>query len=250
MENEPIFTYCLNCGKPLEQSLGGFKPRKPASGKGTSGCSLVAIRADGGTGEEYPLADGVNTVGTRGPEVVIRDDPRVDAEHATLDIGRDIAFLEDLNTIHGTYVRVSGQRPLADGDRLRIGHALFEYRVSSQVPPTTGDGSALLGSLGTPNDHYGRLLRLGPDDVPFEAFLLRPPEVFLGRSTGDILLADDPFVSSKHASFTWTGSGCVLKDAGSTNGCYFRIRGRTAVRDGDFVLVGHHLFQFHRAQEA
>lgn len=244
-DNEEIFTYCLNCGKPLEQSMKGFKPRHSSTArKGT--CSLVTIRTDGGTGPEIPLVDGLNHVGRTGPEVIVADDPRVADEHATIDVGRDVVFLEDLATRHGTFVRVTGQRTVADGDQIRIGHALFAIQLAIPRPQPSTDGAAWLGSAGTTGDWFGRLLRLGPNDAIIEAHLLRSPETTLGRTSGDILLPDDPFVSSRHASFAASGAGCVLKDLGSTNGCFLRIKGRVALEDGDFVLVGHHLFQFKR----
>ncbi len=251
MENEPIFTYCLNCGKPLEQSLSGFKPsRAPAAAKGAvpTTCSLVSIRSDGGAGPEFPLKEGISTIGRVGPEVVVQDDPRVADRHATVDVGRDVAFLEDLGTRHGTFVRVNGQKALADGDQVRIGHALYLVQLGAPRPEPSIDGSAWLGTPGVSTDFFGRLLRLGPNDAVIEASLLRAPETTIGRTSGDILLPEDPFVSSRHAAFQWGGTGCMLKDLGSTNGCYLRIRGRTALQDGDHVLLGHHLFEFRRAR--
>lgn len=247
-ENEEIFTYCLNCGKPLEQSMKGFKPRHSVTKAG--GCSLLTIRTDGGTGPEISLADGLNRIGRVGPEVTVADDPRVADQHATLDVGREVVFLEDLGTRHGTFVRVTGQRTLADGDQVRIGHALFQVQLSIPRPQPSTDGAAWLGSTGMTGDFFGRLLRLGPNDVTMEAHLLRAPETTLGRTSGDILLPDDPFVSSRHAAFAGSGAGCVLKDLGSTNGCFLRIRGRVALEDGDFILLGHHLFQFKRRAAA
>lgn len=247
MENEPIFTYCLNCGKPLEQSLSGFKPRPAAQGRaGTS--SLVLVRADGGTGPEYALVDGMNRIGRVGPEVVVADDPRVADQHATIEVGREVVLLEDQDTRHGTFVRVVGQKALADGDQIRIGHALFQLQLAVPRPQPATDGSAWLGSPGSATDSFGRLLRLGPGEAIIEAHLLRAPETTLGRTNGDILLPDDPFVSSRHAAFVAAGTGCMLKDVGSTNGCYLRIRGRVAIDDGDHVLLGHHLFRFRRSK--
>jgi len=248
-ENEPIFTYCLNCGKPLEQSLSGFKPRQAAPGKGGS-CSLFIVRSDGGIGPESPLVDGMNAIGRAGPEVVVADDPRVADKHATLDVGRDVSFLEDLGTRHGTFIRVKGERVLSDNDQVRIGHALFSIEVGRRRPRPSPDGSAWLGSMGVTGDSFGRLLRLGPRDAVIEAHMLHAPETTLGRTSGDILLPDDPFVSSRHASFTWSGSACGLKDLGSTNGCYVRIKGRVAIEDGTHILLGHHLFLFRRGKES
>ncbi|HOU54401.1 MAG TPA: FHA domain-containing protein [Myxococcota bacterium] len=241
-ENEEIFSYCLNCGKPLEQSLKGFKPRQsPSRGPGSV---LIAIRSDGTRGNEIPLSDGTNHLGRTGPEVTIPDDPRVVDRHAVLEVGRDVVFLEDLGSPHGTWIRVTGQRTLTDGDQIRIGHAFFQVELNPAKAPASVDGAAPLGSLGGPTEFHGRLLRLGPGDVVMEAHLLRVPETTLGRTTGDILLPDDPFVSSRHAAFAISGASCLLKDQGSTNGCFLRVRGRVAIQDGDFLLLGHHLFQF------
>lgn len=248
-ENEPIFTYCLGCGKPLEQSLSSFKPRVVAGAKG-AGWKLIAVRADGGLGTEYPLIQGTNTIGSKGPEVVVSDDPRVADQHAVIEIGEDVAFLKDLGTRHGTFVRVRGERILADGDQIRIGHALFALELKRPRQQPAPDGSAWLGSLGVVLDYYGRILRLGPDDIVIEAYLLTKPEVTLGRTVGDILMMDDPFVSSRHAAFVRSGDTCTLKDLGSTNGCYLRTRGRIALHDGDQMLLGHHVFRFQRDPRA
>lgn len=246
-ENEEIFTYCLNCGKPLEQSLSSFRPR-PARAEKKVSHRLVTVKTDGTAGNEYPLNPGINRIGQRGPEVAIPDDPRIAPEHATLDVGDDLAFLEDLSTPYGTFVRVRDEIALVDGDRVRIGHALFQVQLTSPLPPTPSDGSAWLGSAGAPSTHAGRLLRIGPNDVVLEAWLLGTTETVIGRSVGDVLMSDDAFVSSRHASIAVVGGTCKLKDLGSTNGCFLRIRGRVAVQPGDVILVGQHLLRFRRAE--
>ncbi len=246
-ENEEIFTYCLNCGKPLEQSLSSYRPRPARAEKKTS-FRLVAVKTDGTAGNEYPLELGINRIGQRGPEVSIPDDPRIAAEHATLDVGDDLAFLEDLSTPYGTFIRIRDEMALVDGDRVRIGHALFQIQLTHPLPPTT-DGSTWLGSAGAKANHTGRLLRLGPDDTVIEAHLLTAQEIVIGRSAGDILMPDDPFVSSRHAAISVVGGTCKLRDLGSTNGCFLRIRGRVAVQPGGVILVGQHLLRFRRLDD-
>lgn len=246
-ENEEIFTYCLNCGKPLEQSLSSFRP-KAARPERKVAYRLVVIKTDGSAGDEYPLGQGMNRIGRRGPEVAIPDDPRIADDHATLDVGEELAFLEDRSTRYGTFVRIRDEMALADGDRVRIGHALFQVQLTNPLPPPTNDGSAWLGSAGAGSDHAGRLLRLGPDDTVLEAHLLASDETIIGRAVGDILMAEDPFVSSRHASISVSGGTCKLRDLGSTNGSFFRIRGRVAVQPGDVILVGQHLLRFRRSE--
>lgn len=244
-DNEEIFTFCLNCGKPLEQSIEGFRPRQADPKKAESSGKLIVIRADGGQGEEYKLKAGKNTIGAQA-DILITDDPRVEPVHAVLEFGTDIAFLEDSGSRHGTFIKIKDNRALTDGDKLRIGHALFQLQLASSKPQPSTDGAAWLGSAGPDVEFYGRLLRLGPDDIVMEAFLLKAQETTIGRTTGDILLSDDSFVSSRHASIMPVVKGCNFKDLNSTNGSFLKTSGKVAIEDGDHILLGHHLFQFKR----
>lgn len=246
-ENEDIFTYCLNCGKPLEQSLTSFRPRPAAGLAKKAAFRLVTVKTDGTAGNEYPLVPGLNRIGLLGPEVSIPDDLRIAEEHATLDVGDDLSFLEDLSTPYGTFVRIRDEMALTDGDRVRIGHALFQIQLTHPLPPTP-DGSAWLGSAGASAAHAGRLLRLGPDDTVIAAHLIGDREIVIGRSVGDILMSDDAFVSSRHAAISVVAGTCKIRDLGSTNGCFLRIRGRVAVQPGDVILVGQHLLRFRRIE--
>ncbi|NOZ02866.1 MAG: FHA domain-containing protein, partial [Deltaproteobacteria bacterium] len=148
---------------------------------------------------------------------------------------------------HGTFIRIREERAISNGDQLRIGHGLFNVEIKGKKRRPAPDGSSWLGSSGMEGDYFGRLLRLGPEDVVIEAHLLKAPETTIGRTGGDILMPDDPFVSSRHAAFVWKADSCVLKDLGSTNGCYLRARSRVALNDGDHLLLGHHVFLFRRS---
>lgn len=246
-ENEDIFTYCLNCGKPLEQSLSSFRPRAASPAKKVS-FKFEEVRVDGTQGEVFPLVQGFNTIGKSGGQVNIPDDPRVCDGHATLDVGADMAFLEDNSSVYGTFVRIRDEVALTDGDQLRIGHGLFQVQLSLPLPPPTSDGAAWLGSAGALSNHSGRLLRLGPDGVVLEAYLLGSNELLIGRTSGDVLMSQDPFVSSRHASISVKGGTCKLTDLGSTNGSFLKIRGRVAVSPGDVILIGQKLLRLRRVE--
>jgi len=89
-------------------------------------------------GEKHLLREGTLRIG-RAPdcEVVIGDDAQVSRYHAELRVSGDQAVVRDLGSSNGTRVNgepVSGQRPLQDGDRIRIGSQ--ELRFSADVPVT------------------------------------------------------------------------------------------------------------------
>ena len=50
----------------------------------------------------------------------------------------------------------------------------------------------------------------------------------VGRSEGQIIVGEDPYLSPRHVRIAWTGSKLVLRDLASTNGVYIRL---VAARD-------------------
>lgn len=69
-------------------------------------------------------------------EVVIADDAEVSRSHAELElVGEDWTVVDDGLSRNGTYVkgrRISGRKRLADGDVLRVGKTILEYRCPSE----------------------------------------------------------------------------------------------------------------------
>lgn len=66
----------------------------------------------------------------------------------------------------------------------------------------------------------------------------------IGRSSGDLLFPDDPFVSGLHARIRKVRGQLTLEDLGSTNGTFIRVRKEMELRPGDTVRVGSQIFRF------
>lgn len=60
----------------------------------------------------------------------------------------------------------------------------------------------------------------------------------LGRFEGNITLPDDPYLSPRHARIQKRGDRHYLRDLGSVNGIFYRIREPVDLVHGDVVLVG------------
>jgi pSer/pThr/pTyr-binding forkhead associated (FHA) protein len=93
----------------------------------------------------------------------------------------------------------------------------------------------------------------------------------VGRTEGQIIVGEDPYLSPRHVRIAWTGSKLVLRDLASTNGVYIRlvaardmsagkgrpkspaapddIPGEVAVplQDQDLILVGQQVLRFESA---
>ena len=245
-ENDEIFTYCLNCGKPLEQSMQTFKAKAPASAP-VENVKLVIVKSDGTDGSSFPLKAGENVLG-RGPvDIDLGVDPRIASRHAVIDVGRDVAFIDGVDMTFGSFVRLREPRVLADRDRVRIGHAVLEYRTGLQRPQGGAADVETLGSSAAQTGNvFGRILRVGPNDTLLGGWILNKAETLVGRTQGDIVLGQDGFVSSRHAIFAVNGNECSIKDQNSTNGTFLMVRGRVAISNGDQILIGPHLLRFQR----
>ncbi len=95
----------------------------------------------------------------------------------------------------------------------------------------------------------GRLIVVVEDGSDGKAFDLVGPEVVVGRTEGDVLLFDDPYVSPRHAKLTERGGQWRIHDLRSTNGVYLRARGRQPIESGDLILLGSQVLQFQLVSE-
>jgi len=104
-----------------------------AFGADVSG-DTTAVRAHGvhcmlvGETGEYPLRDGANLIGRDEQAAVRLDFTTVSRHHARLLVTEDGAWLEDLHSKNGTFVRdvkVCAAVMLSDGDRIRVGSSVL-----------------------------------------------------------------------------------------------------------------------------
>jgi pSer/pThr/pTyr-binding forkhead associated (FHA) protein len=73
-------------------------------------------------------------------------------------------------------------------------------------------------------------------------FKLDKPEITLGRTTGDLVFKDDPYMAGTHARIVAQPGRFVLQDLRSRNGVYRRVRSEIVLIDGDEFFMGEQLF--------
>lgn len=116
------------------------------------------------------------------------------------------------------------------------------------VPQRTQAPVAPAGPPGTPVQTYpgmapARLVLVSRDGTEGESFPFRGETITVGRTHGDILFPEDPFLSPVHVRITRVGDGIQLTDPGSTNGVYLRIATVAPVYPGDMFMIGHQLLR-------
>lgn len=87
-----------------------------------------------------------------------------------------------------------------------------------------------------------RVILIRGQDMEGLSYHLKADQHLVGRG-GALDFADDPFVSPKHANLFYRDGKLVVRDEGSLNGVYVRVRGSVEIAPGDSFLAGEQLFR-------
>ena len=209
---------------------------------------LVMLAQDGSIQRVIPLLGERIDLGGREGEILLPDDGLLSARHARF-TGRDgVRTLVDLDSLNGIYLRIRGIASLSDGDMFLVGLQLLEFRRElpemANLMPIRIAGCSLFGSSTSPR--YARLSERTSDGAPRSVFIVGRDETILGREVGDIVFSGDPFMSRRHAALTRdpTDGNFTLRDLGSSNGTFLRVRGKVDLEPGDHLRIGQHLFRY------
>jgi pSer/pThr/pTyr-binding forkhead associated (FHA) protein len=92
-----------------------------------------------------------------------------------------------------------------------------------------------------------KLVLIKGDGLDGVSFTLAGDEHIAGREDAALLFEEDPFLSPQHANFFYRSGDLVVRDEGSVNGVFIRIRGSHAVAPGDRFLVGEQVLEMQKA---
>ena len=91
---------------------------------------------------------------------------------------------------------------------------------------------------------HARLVLLAGNCPVGMTFSLSGTKHEVGREGKHIPLMEDPTVSKRHATFSYSSNALKVTDEKSFNGIYLRISERAALVDGDWFRVGGLFFRF------
>lgn len=101
-----------------------------------------------------------------------------------------------------------------------------------------------------------RLVRIAKDGSEGAQHPIAIDTTDIGRTEGHIILADDPYLSPRHARISVRPSNdphappsVVLVDLGSINGVFVRLRGAHPLAHGDLLLLGQQVLRFEAVTE-
>jgi len=121
-----------------------------------------------------------------------------------------------------------------------LGHK-FCGRCGAGVPPEILQvRTQFFGQLQAPGK--AKLILIRGEGVEGLSYQLNAEEHVVGR-LGQLVFPDDPFVSPRHANFLYRNGKLVVRDEGSVNGVYLRVKGSVDVQPDDFFLAGEQVFR-------
>ena len=241
------FAFCGGCGHRMKAAPGAVGEAAiqrvetvvPTPARMGPRGHLTLIRPDGTEGGVFPLQEGPSVVG-RGKGALFDSDPYLSPEHTEFVLNENGLEVRDRRSLNGVFVRITDEEPLASGDSFRIGQELLRFDAINPITPLD-DGTEIIC---TPNPGYwGRLSVVVGRDLDGPAFPLFEEKARLGRERGDILFPEDGYVSGAHCELSIREGRVTIKDLGSSNGTFLRVRESRSVPSGSLMLMGQQLFR-------
>lgn len=90
---------------------------------------------------------------------------------------------------------------------------------------------------------HARLVVIKGEGVDGVSYQLAGTEHVAGRTDGAILFPDDPLMSPRHANFIYRDGVLYVRDEGSVNGVFIRIRTPCPIPPGGLFTIGEQLLQ-------
>lgn len=100
---------------------------------------------------------------------------------------------------------------------------------------------------GAPRALLVAILKDGSDG---RVYPIHDEQTDVGRSEGHLVLADDPYLSARHARVIARADQLTLRDLDSVNGIYVRLREPVDLHDGDMILLGQQVVRFEVLSES
>jgi pSer/pThr/pTyr-binding forkhead associated (FHA) protein len=202
-------------------------------------------KPDGSIGKTVPvLKDTV--IGRENCDLTYPQDMLLSPRHASVSIRDGKLMLKDLTSQNGSFIRQRQDSELSPGDVFLLGRELFRFvtqslEESAKDQPVEGTmvwsvPKLQKGPLTSKLEH----IKLNGEVVA--EFKLDKAETTLGRTTGDLVFKDDPYMSGTHARIVAQPGRFLLQDLRSRNGVYRRVRSEIELIDGDEFFMGEQLF--------
>jgi pSer/pThr/pTyr-binding forkhead associated (FHA) protein len=239
---DPSWSFCMQCGAPLGEADEGTSPT-PQSVDAKK-YKLVLIRGDGGQTASYSLGGNEQVAGREEGIILFPDDETVSRAHANFFQQDGRLLVKDLNSVNGTFFKVTTPVQLKAGDRFICGEQVLQLEDGATIEPVADDEGTYFA--GTPvSNWYFKLVQVLKGGLPGAVHCARKPKVVMGREKADLSFPDDKFMSHKHCMVEYRDQSLWLSDIGSRNGTFMMLRPgeEKILNEGDYLFLGRQLIK-------
>lgn len=233
--------FCPTCGALVGNDAATKSPILESGTVPATGARLTSLYPDGTEAAAFQLSSETIVVG-RDSGGVFAADQYLSPRHASFALQGSRVLVRDQNSLNGLFRRiVQDERHLLEhGQLFRIGQELIRFEDLTAAPPDI-DGVEVMGA---PMDGYvGRILMMEGRSTAGTAFPIPESGLSIGRERGEVLFADDGYVSGLHCRLSFEEGAVYITDLGSSNGTFVRMDGGGSFYHGDVVLLGQQLFR-------
>lgn len=242
--------FCVQCGTALTDDAASQAERSVPSidesrldDEIPSGIELVTIADDGTDGTAIPIRSAKTILGRDG-DARFPTDEFLNPHHARLTVEDDTLYLQDLDSLNGTYLKLEGETDIDTGDTFLMGQQVLRFesiREDLDSEKSADDGTRYMGSPAPGGDY--KILQVGVGEIIQNVYCLPEDGVVLGREKGDILFPRDKFMSGRHARVDIDGDQPMLADLDSSNGTWLKTWERVPLSQDDYIFMGQQLFR-------
>ncbi len=250
-ENQDHYKFCLGCGAELAKSAAPkpFNPDTPphgnpavrASGVPRPGSSMPAGSAAANPGTSGSLGVAANTSAAAKAEV-----GGLAAQPASMPTDAPGAPAPDIAGSGAAAAEVDCPQC---GHRNKVGNrfcASCGFNIGSATSSAAAQAARVVSPSGSPGPAVSvSLTALRADGSEAGTFTLPPRSTtILGRDTGSIF-AGDSYLSPRHALITISGTRVSVRDEGSLNGVYLKLRPQSPwlLAFGDMFRIGQEIIK-------
>ena len=236
-ENDPQMRFCVHCGSALE-ALAPAAPAGPLAPTPVAASPLGATAADAGTAPTEMVPQVASAQIQPGASAgIVQGSPAGAGQAPTPSAGSVCWRCRGVGDGGSQFCKFCGAR-YADAPSQSRGNDAF--RATAQGPHEPQGPTA----QPAPASDASRLVSIRKDGTDGQAFWLSGEQTDLGRTEGDVVLADDPYLSDRHARIRRAGREYFLRDLDSVNGVYVRLREPVQIGSGDQLLIGQQVLRF------
>ena len=193
---------------------------------------LIRLNASGVEEDEYPLKQlGATTIGYGSSDIILSDNASDTEQHAAIKHSETGYTLSDEGSKAGVFIQLPAGSLIGikQGALLQLGRHFLLFNIEDTTPHFLH------------YDHTGTLIK---------RYELNEGTIVVGRDAPDIILdKDDMVLSRRHLAISTKKGQVQVKDLGSLNKTYLRIKTTRDLNPDDVIRIGQHIFRFTLGQK-